>query len=159
MFNDFVPLDKIKIYNDWKDAPVGAMLRMASKTLGEVVGVRCELEFPTSAQYLALIEDKNPGVLADSQDLDGPAMSMGECCELAAANPCPTKPQEQHEGALYCYDGQVFVMWCRAKGGITAWVSLAGAHHDFPHRGALKSKVNTALLVRIADSTAVRFKL
>ena len=79
-----VPLAKLKVFGNWAQAPLGALLQAKDTTDGAViVGMRCELKVQgVPLACFLVLEGPNRGLLLEAGGVRGPALDVSSILEV-----------------------------------------------------------------------------
>jgi hypothetical protein len=87
----------LKVLNNWKKAPVGALLQVCDLDGAVLVGMRCELKtHGIPRPYLLVLDGTNRGLFMEADDLLDPALDVSLLLEMRIENPSPTAFTSNH---------------------------------------------------------------
>lgn len=154
-----VPLDKLKIYGNWKQASVGTLLQArAVGTNATIVGLRCQMKVGAVPQSCFLVLDgADRGTLIEEGVLRDPALDVSDLLEIRVGELSPIAfSPEAHAGlfGLVC-EHQAgsghFLVRAKTRGAQRVFVSLSDPSGKEPVGTVITENVPDLLVVGLIE--------
>jgi hypothetical protein len=127
-----VTLSKLKTYDNWKNAPLGAILQTRAEDDTAIVGLRCESDLGVgrTAQYFLVLEGDHRGKLLAGETVRRHAIDVTSLLEVGVCelSPMPFSSEHRQLIGLVCEHGAGTGHFCvqvRSSGPARGFVWLS----------------------------------
>jgi hypothetical protein len=136
-------LNKLKVYANWKKAPLGSILQTRTVDGAQIIGLRCELDLSVGrmARYFLVLEGDQRGALLEGNVIGLHAIDLSSLVEVGVCEISLTRFSGEVRGAiigLVCEHGAGtghFCVQARSSGYVRGFVWLSD-----PAKGKLEAE-------------------
>jgi hypothetical protein len=155
---DSVPLAKLKVFGDWTQAPLGALLQGHDTSAGDVIlGMRCELKLSgVPLPCFLVLDGPNRGLLLEAGGVRGAALDVSSILEVRVAD-LALVPLTQDFFSVYgivCEHGAGsghFLVRAKMRSNARAFVWLRDPSGNEPTGTAITEAVPDLLIVGVTE--------